>query len=263
MMDRRQRIRSLLLGITVGLLTCLLTVAVMLPASWLAPVLSRVSSGSVTLIDPQGSLWHGSASVMLSAGGADAASIGGATVMPYRIGWKTDGLGLFAGRLRVTLQESRPLSQPILIDAGLRSVTVFSGGMAIPAGLLSGLGAPFNTLNLQGDARLSWTDWRVIGRLAYGGLSIEVRDAATSLSRVRPLGSYRLNLQASGQVAALTLSTLQGPLMLSGQGQIREGHVYFDGQAQTDPKNAANLAALLSLAGRRIDDHTSALHFGS
>ena len=64
----------------------------------------------------------------------------------------------------------------VTVDATARGATVTPGAIAVPATLLAGLGAPFNTLDFDGNVRLSWTDWRVLNRNTYGQLVVTLDD---------------------------------------------------------------------------------------
>ena len=74
--------------------------------------------------------------------------------------------------------------------------------------------------------------------------------ASTSLSTLKPVGSYRLDL-AGGDQPALLLSTLDGSLQLSGRGTWATGHLQFDGEASAAPDRVEALANLLNIIGRR------------
>jgi len=67
---------------------------------------------------------------------------------------------------------------------------------------------------------------------------------------LRPMGSYRLEL-TGGEVPALALSTLQGPLQLTGSGQWVSQRLRFAGEASAAPDREAALANLLNIIGRR------------
>ncbi|OXH86864.1 general secretion pathway protein GspN, partial [Burkholderia multivorans] len=125
-----------------------------------------------------------------------------------------------------------------------------------------GLGTPFNTLDLQGDVRLGWTDWRLIGRNAFGQLTVTIDGMSSRVSRVKPLGSYRAVLQAKGTGADLDLTTTQGPLFLDGHGTFGPGSGAFRGTAHAAPEQQANLAGLLNLLGRPIGNGQVSLIYG-
>ncbi len=134
--------------------------------------------------------------------------------------------------------------------------------MAVPASLLSGLGAPFNTLDLQGDVRLAWSDWRSFNQEAFGQLTVTLNDVSSRVSLVKPLGSYRVVFQAQGASSTLDLTTLKGPLMLTGHGMRGVGARHrFIGTASAAPEARDNLAGLLNLLGRPSGPDTVALTF--
>jgi general secretion pathway protein N len=241
-----RRLRAALPWIAVALVANLIVLLVMAPAAWITPQFSKATRGHVNLVDPSGSLWHGSASLMLAAG-PDAES---ATLLPGRVEWRTAFWPLFTGRVRMQMRQSEAMPDGVTVDATPRSATLSGGGIAVPASLLAGLGAPFNTLDLQGDVRLAWTDWRSFNRQAFGQLTVTLNDMSSRVSRVKPLGSYQLVFQAQGTAGTFDLSTLKGPLLLNGHGTLSEGSTSFMGTASSAPEAVDNLAGLLNLLGR-------------
>jgi general secretion pathway protein N len=252
-----RRLRAALPWILGGALSSSAVVLAMAPAAWITPQFARQSGGHVNLVDPAGSIWHGSATLMLAAG----SDMSAATLLPGRIEWRTGFWPLFTGRLRMVMRHSEAMPDPITVDATLRSATVTPGTLAVPASLLSGLGAPFNTLDLQGDVQLSWSEWRSFNRQAFGQLTLTLNDVSSRISLVKPLGSYRVTLQAQGASSVLDLTTLKGPLMLSGSGTVSGASTSFRGTASATPEARENLAGLLNLLGRPSGLGTVALNF--
>ena len=76
---------------------------------------------------------------------------------------------------------------------------------------------------------------------------------ASRLSTLRPLGSYRvaLNAPAGSDSATVALQTLRGELQLQGDGQWVGGRLRFRGEASAAPGREAALANLLNIIGRR------------
>ena len=70
------------------------------------------------------------------------------------------------------------------------------------------------------------------------------------MATLRPLGSYRVQLRG-GDTPTLALSTLEGPLRLSGEGQWVGQRLRFQGEASAEPGLEGALANLLNLLGRR------------
>ncbi|MGF7190131.1 general secretion pathway protein N [Robbsia andropogonis] len=260
----------------IAVVTVVLTILVLLPAAWVTPLCARYTQGRVALVDVTGSLWRGSAVLVLAPGGLPDASLpagsddvmapGSAALkaarLPYRVLWHAAFWPLFAGEVRLDVREDSPLSQNVRIVAGMNGVTVHAGGIAVPVSLLNGLGAPFNTLDLQGETRLEWTDWRLLRTGAYGQMTVLLDNMSSSISRVRPLGSYRVHLQATGNGVRLQLATETGPLFLSGSGEGNGEGFQFTGQARAEGPAQANLVSgLLPLLGPKIESNTVALRF--
>jgi general secretion pathway protein N len=103
--------------------------------------------------------------------------------------------------------------------------------------------------------RLSWTGLQLAlaeRQVAVNGrTTLEMNDMASRLSSIRPLGSYALALDWSGQQAQLTLSSVKGPLLLSGRGSLNSGRLRFSGQAEAAQGQEEALANLLNLLGQR------------
>jgi general secretion pathway protein N len=251
------RVRAALPWVVCALLSSGAVMIAMLPAAWIAPQFAKATQGHVHLVDPAGSLWRGSATLMLAAGSDTSA----ATLLPGRIEWRTAFWPLFTGRVRMQMRQTEAMPDPVFVDATPRGALLSPGAIAVPASLLAGLGAPFNTLDLQGEVRLSWSDWRSFNREAFGQLTVTLDDMSSSVSRVKPLGSYRVVIQAEGAAAALDLSTLKGPLMLSGHGTLSTGSTSFQGTASAGPDSLDNLAGLLNLLGRPVGPGMVALSF--
>jgi general secretion pathway protein N len=252
-----RRLRIALPWVAVAVIANLIVLLVMAPAAWITPQFAKHTQGHVNLVDASGSLWHGSASLMLAAG-ADTET---ATLLPGRIEWRTAFWPLFTGRVRMEMRQSEAMPDPVFVDATPRTATLSGGSIVVPAALLAGLGAPFNTLDLQGDVRLTWTDWRSFNRQAFGQLIVTLNDMSSRVSRVKPLGSYRVVFQAQGASGAVDLSTTKGPLLLNGHGTLSEASTQFMGTASSTPDQADNLAGLLNLLGRPTGPGQVALTF--
>jgi len=252
-----RRLRAALPWLLVGVLSSGSVMLALLPAAWITPQFAKATGGHVNLVDPAGSLWQGSATLMLAAGSDTSAS----TLLPGRIEWQTAFWPLFTGRVRMTLLQSEAMPNPMTLDATRRGAIVSQGALAVPAALLTGLGAPFNTLDLQGNVRLAWSDWRSFGNETFGQLTVTLTDVSSRVSLVKPLGSYRVVLQAEGNRSAVDLATLKGPLMLNGHGTVSAGSTMFNGTASAAPEARENLAGLLNLLGRPSGPDTVALTF--
>ena len=131
-------------GMALGLL---LAVVLHAPAQWLASGVNAASRGHVQLRDAQGTVWRGDAQWVLTSGpgGQDALAL------PQRLHWQ---LRPQWNGLQLTLDAACCTPQPVLLQLqpvwlGLQ-VSLVSPRSVWPAQWLSGLGAPWNTLALNG-----------------------------------------------------------------------------------------------------------------
>lgn len=221
------------------------------PARWLANAVSERSAGRVQLIEPIGTVWSGSADVVLTGG----AGSNDAIALPTRVDWRLrprwDG---FAAELKTACCTQSALALRIRPRWGGTHLELADGQSQWPASLLAGLGTPWNTLQLEGELRVHTqglsVEW-VAGRLAIAGRAeLTAQRMSSRLSTLRPMGSYRITL-TGGQVPALQLETLEGSLQLSGNGQWVGSRLRFSGVATAAPDRESALSNLLNIIGRR------------
>ena len=237
------------------------------PARWLAAGVHQASAGRVLLQAPRGSIWQGSAQLSLS-GGEGSRDL---QALPGRLAWT---LGLNAQGLRFTLQSDCCMREPLQLQLaaawGQWHLQLSNHQSLWPAALLSGLGAPWNTLQAEGQLQLR-TDtlqlqWSA-GRLQWQGLAeLTALDVSSRLSTLRPMGTYQLKITGHGQgqftaTPQVQLSTLSGALQLSGQGQWLGERLRFTGEASASEGQENKLSNLLNIIGRR-DGTRSLLSLG-
>ncbi len=235
-----------------GVLTGVVLAMLMFPpARWLAAGVHKATSGQLSLPDAQGSVWRGSSQLVLSGG---AGSQGGSAV-PGRISWK---LSPAWSGVTLELQALCCMSQSLQLAWQWRwggwALAVAEHQSNWPAGLLAGLGTPWNTIAAEGNLAISHKglslEWAE-GRMALSGaLQIDAQDMASRLTTINPMGSYRLRLEG-GPLMSLNLQTLRGSLQLSGQGQWVAGRLRFEGVASALPERQDALSNLLNIIGRR------------
>lgn len=233
---------GLLAGLGLGLLS-------FAPAHWVARALPAGSP--VQLSEARGSLWQGSARVWLTAGpgSADRAAL------PQRLHWKLQvrwtGLDL---ALQAPCCIASDLRLALRLEAGTPVVRMADGSSSWPAHTLTGLGTPWNTLQPSGRLGLR-TEGLALhlarqGTVLSGRASLDIQDFGSALSTLQPLGSYRLTL-TGGPATALELQTLQGGLLLSGQGQWQPAGLQFRGEARAAAGREEALGNILNIIGRR------------
>lgn len=238
-----------------GLCGVLLALIIWAPAQWLAWGVQKASHAQVQLRDTRGTIWSGSAQLVLT-GGADSRD---AQALPGRFEWSLTphwtGLNLH-WRADCCMVEAADVQ--VRTDGVTWQMHIGDHNAKWPARILTGLGAPWNTLQADGQMhvstkrlQLSWTQ----GRLQVQGLAqLQMHNMSTRLSPIYPIGSYLLELNGTPEgtpTPGLVLTTLQGPLMLSGEGQWVGTRLRFSGQASAQEGHEPALSNLLNILGRR------------
>jgi general secretion pathway protein N len=236
------------LGSILGALGALTVFA---PAAWLAAGIAMASNGQVVLADPRGTVWHGSAQLVLTGG----VSSTDATALPERVLWTLwPSLSGLNGEVLPTCCSTTPAKVLASARWGGARLDVTALKLNLPAQLLTGLGTPWNTLNPQGQLLLVSNalslDWAQGRAQLDGNATLDMTDISSRLSTLRPLGDYRLSL-TGGAAPSVQLQTLQGALQLSGSGQWVGSRMRFSGEATAAPDREAALSNLLNIIGRR------------
>jgi general secretion pathway protein N len=248
--------------VVVVLLAALATVFAVAPAQWMAAGVRSISRGQVSLADAEGTLWSGRGVVVIGDERDVRASIG----EPFA--WKLSPWSLLAGVIDITLSHPSALAQPLTLRATFtRRLDAGPLTARLPASLLTGLGAPWNTIRPGGVILLSWDRLHVDAGRMLGDVNVEWQFASSTLTPVSPFGHYRLQARGGYPGTQLNLLTISGPLELTGDGTIAErGQLRFNGIARAvpgaDPATKAQLAGLIALLGRRQGD-TAILSFGN
>lgn len=264
-MTQRHPVRWAWVGACLGLLLALVLFA---PARWLGSALFQLSGGQIQLANERGTVWEGHADLLLT-GGEGSRSV---SALPQGVGWRLgprwrEGGPALAASLSLACCATQPLD--LWVRPGLNGARVQIGSHESqwPAVLLAGLGTPWNTLRPEGQLQLRTDGLRIDsldGRMRLQGqLDVDALDMSSRVSTLKPLGSYRVALQSTsdGQGLTLDLSTLDGSLELSGQGQWVNGRLRFSGFAQAQAGREAALENLLNIIGRRQGPR-SLLQFG-
>ncbi|MCW5651981.1 MAG: type II secretion system protein N [Ramlibacter sp.] len=235
-------------GSLLGLALALLLFA---PASWLASAVLRASHGQLVLAEPRGTVWNGSARLILTGGeGSNDAS-----ALPGRVNWQLrPALNGLSARFAADCCTPTPLALRVALHLRGATLRMEDQRSLWPAALLAGLGTPWNTLQLEGELGLTTqglsVEWAE-GRLALAGRAeLDAARISSRLSTLRPMGSYRITLNG-GSVSTLQLDTLEGALQLTGSGQWVGSRLRFKGSASAAPDREAALSNLLNIIGRR------------
>ncbi len=251
--------------VVAALIILLVTALVLAPAQWAAGYVRSATGGRVELAEASGTLWNGSAVVVIASPAETGASHAS---LPERLSWRLSPWALLVGQIDAALMHPSALSQPLMVNAALTGgkLTLGATALRVPASLLVGLGAPWNTVRPGGILTVSWDRLLVERGRWQGQINGEWQYASSALTPVSPMGHYRVQTNGVWPGTQLELLTISGPLELKGSGTINEGgRLRFTGRAQamagTDPGVKAQLTGLISLLGRR-DGEGSLLNVG-
>ena len=240
--------------VLLGLAAYALFVVATLPARWAATRLQLPPGIALSAVS--GTVWKGS---------AQASATGDASGAGTRLQWHFLPARLVAGRLAFAVHASGPALEgeaeiargPGELEARAVRARLDASRLAALVPLLAPW-RPQGTVTLEAPA-LAWD-----GRNARGRASAEWRDAALALTDVRPLGSYRVEARADGGPLELAVTTLQGPLAVSGRGTFAPpAALAFSGEARAEGSGDAALEPLLNLLGPRRADGARTLQWGS
>ncbi len=244
------------LGLLAGATGLLLGAVCFVPARGLDLLINQASADHVRLLNARGTLWRGQADLVLAGGPGSAAAI----ALPQGVRWRLTPAWSQGPVLRLELVAPCCVAQGLElllgVAAGSARLELAPHSSQWPAAWLAGLGAPWNTVRLQGQLQLQtagtgieWTQGRA--RLT-GPFELQALDLSSSLSTLKPLGSYRLRFEPDADGSPrLQLDTLRGNLRLSGQAQWSGGRLRFQGQAEAAPDSERSLSNLLNILGRR------------
>lgn len=222
--------------------------AALTPASFVAARIEEATRGGLQLRDASGTIWNGkAAAVVATPAGPFAIDELQWRFLPARL---LGGVALFAVEantedLKVAGEAGRGLGAwkvPTLAASGTAAGTASflpllaawrpAGNLAIEASDLE-----LRESELRGTARIRWSA------------------AALGLSDVRPLGTYVAELRGEGGPAKITLTTVDGPLRITGGGTFSPPvRIAFKGEARAEGAAAAQLQPLLDLIGPRRAD---------
>lgn len=254
-----------LLYVVAALAALAVTVLVVAPAQWAAYAVDRSTGGHAALAETSGTLWNGSALLVVASSSEPGAA---RATLPERLSWRLSPWALMLGQLDLTVTHPSALTQPLAVRAPLSggATTLSATTVRLPASLLVGFGAPWNTIRPGGVLLIAWDRLQIEPRRMQGNISAEWQYASSALTPVSPMGHYRLETNGVWPGTRIDLLTISGPLELRGSGTIPEGGgIRFTGRAQavagTDPGVKAQLTGLISLLGRR-DGDGAILKFG-
>jgi general secretion pathway protein N len=262
----RSRIRVVLIALAC-LVAAVVTVLLTAPASVIDWGLGKATDGRFRLADASGSIWNGRGRLVFvdiltealrderaptERGPAALAGV----VLPGFVSWTVKPWPLLLGRLEAVASHES-MAAPVTIVGTTQRLDVSAGGLRLPSIAFARLGSPWSAVQPVSSFAASWQALVVSRGRLQGKLALELRDVASALTPVRPLGAYRIDVDSTGEAAQLRMTTLEGPLRLSGGGNwTARGGVRATIAAEADESERLRLQSLLGLLGRREGTRT-------
>jgi len=227
---------------------CIAIVINQLPISWLSGYLSQKSACRIILQQPMGSIWKGSASIGFSESIPNKVDCPDPTAVTERFHWST--VCNVRSLSCITKVDFSALEKPMLITISFKHFNVAANEIKLPANILEALGNPWRTLRPRGSLSARWADLSV-GSNAAGTMHIIVNNFISPISAVAPLGRYEIIANITPNGAHWNLSSSNGPLFLTGTGDLADKEIHFSGEASAAPEAEESLVGLLSLLGKK------------
>jgi general secretion pathway protein N len=245
-------------GLVAWAMLCVMlsALAYAIPAAWVAQRLAGASNGRVQLAHARG-LWHrGSGILVLSSarGGADAVH------WTQALHWHVAAVQWpLLWVLRVSLPEvGPPLAITLRLGLSGWATEIAPWRGVVPLAALAGLGAPFNTLALEGDAQIGLAAMAFASAVpakpvTSPNVEIQIKQLRSALAQGVVLGDYVVQGKAGAGAGSFVLRTAQGILQLDGQGHCSSASrlsCSFEGTARAARRDDALIGNLLGLVGK-------------
>lgn len=225
------------------------------PASTLFWLANHLALPGITAGATDGTLWHGEARDL------DFAPQEGKNIRLERFAWKIRPFRLMLGQfpLEFEIQGAETHGRGVLhlsrsgLDIGQLEIT-------LPASWLERAHPGLAIFRLEGALTLRSSKVSLRQHDYRGHGEIFWDQAAFGMSPVKPVGSYRGEIQAGGEHIQFRLHTTNGPLQLSGNGSWSEtSGIHFTGTAAA-PGRESELAPVLRLLGKPDQNGSYALN---
>jgi general secretion pathway protein N len=227
-----------------ALVLLLLLLVAKLPASWLDYAVRTASRGTLTMTSTQGTLWRGSGTLQAILPSAEVHTLD-------KLDWRVDARALLKAGLRIEFQRTGDARTVVSAFAGLGGWSLDKLDLHFPANLLGAFSRTLAQLGLSGQVQVNLDGVSEdAGRLKGEG-QVLWQEAGSTVTRVHPLGNYRVELQGKGEALEFRLMTLGGKLDLHGAGSWRPGAgATFTGEAAPQAAHREELAPLLRMLGK-------------
>ena len=215
------------------------------PAAWVAPTVTRATSGRWRVAEVEGTVWRGRA-VLYTYDGASR------YWRPARgVRWQVLWGALLDGAVAARLDFDDGGKAALSADAtgwALRNLDATLPAAQVAVLLPSTIGDYGWDGTFSARASSFRCTWRRPS--CAGQLDLLWNDAATVQIPGPPLGDYSVRVVGEGEALRFSVSTLRGRLHVTGAGEVSRGRLRFTGEAHASAADDVRLESLLRVIGR-------------
>jgi len=223
---------------TVGIAGATLVYA---PASLAAWLVAHSTNGSVTIDQPSGTVWSGSGDLLIR--------IGRGTLQVPNLSWSVRPASLLIGDLAASVRADGPeVTGTADVDVTPSTIAVHSARIGAPLSAAAAGLPVVQSLGASGQLTLRTDGLSIKGPAVEGAAEVLVEKAQSA--RYGSLGDYRIALGGAASGATVQVTTLRGPLHISGSGDVSPaGELRFNGEMSADADARERFVPVLSFLG--------------
>ena len=234
----------------------LIALSIQVPAQFFNVLLDQYFEQKVTLVDPEGSLWHGNASLILN----DTQSH--RSVSLGKVAWDMQVLQLLTGKLALNMTWNE--DPPFWLTIDTSRFHIEHAKFNVPGQVAQFLVPAIGAAELGGLISVHAENFSLTKTQMLGNFEMRWNHVTSPLSPINPLGNYTASFEGEGDQIKVILKTQStGPLMLQGGGQGGMHQPWhFEGSANTVPDKQAQLQQVLQLLGNEISTGSGVYRIG-
>jgi general secretion pathway protein N len=209
-----------------------------IPAAWVSLAIAKVSGEKLQLRGPEGTLWSGNGRLYASPRAGPLLDLG-------RLRWRTAHDSVLGAKLVIeaTLGDA---PRALQIRLAPSSASIRGMDLTLPAEIIAAFAPAVEALGPAGVLRVHSDDLRFEGSLILGLAELEWRQIRLARAPGLDLGSQLARLKGGSSGLDIELSTLDGPLRLSGRGTwSRAAGLQLSGEIDQDNPQMTSLAVFL------------------
>lgn len=152
---------------------------------------------------------------------------------------------------------SAALTAPVSLIFSTQDISLTNGELSLPNNMVEILGGSWESLKPRANITVKWNQLTFSSeteRSVTGKVNMKINNLNSLISPIKDLGSYEINMTMSGKSSIWTLTSLNGPLLMSGSGNLNDQGLHFLGQASAEQGYQESLNSLLNTIGQKNGD---------